>query len=172
MKKINIYGAPSSGKSTIAALLYGEMKIKNLSVELVREVAKEWVHANIDVSNLSIEKRLEILTQQIERETLFTNQVDYLITDAPILISTYYNDNLQALKLARDTRAKFQGQESNYFLESHDFFEVAGRSHGKEESQKIEVGMKHFLSQEGIEFKCLKGTQREIVEQILKLEHL
>ena len=41
LKVINFFGAPGSGKSTIAAGLFFEMKMKQMNVELVTEFAKE-----------------------------------------------------------------------------------------------------------------------------------
>jgi len=42
-KYINIFGGPGAGKSTTAALLFAEMKSGGFKVELVTEVAKDFV---------------------------------------------------------------------------------------------------------------------------------
>ena len=43
-KIINIFGNPGSGKSTIAAYLFTELKSRNIEVELVTETAKDLVY--------------------------------------------------------------------------------------------------------------------------------
>lgn len=40
---VNFFSGPGTGKSTSAALLFGEMKKKNFKVELIHESAKEFV---------------------------------------------------------------------------------------------------------------------------------
>ena len=172
MRKINLYGAPSSGKSILAALLFAELKILGYSAEMVREFAKEEVYLGKDISNLPTNERLDILKVQIARERLFSNQVDFLVLDAPVLISTFYNDNENALKLARQFRSQFSGEESNYFLERNHAFEKNGRSHDEEQSMKIEIEMKQFLKNEGIKFHILKSSSRENLNTILKIEKI
>ena len=40
---INLFGGPNVGKSTYAAHLYSQMKIRGMSVALVNEVAQEMI---------------------------------------------------------------------------------------------------------------------------------
>ena len=42
-KVINLFGNPGSGKSTVAAYLFSELKSRGLEVELVTETAKDLV---------------------------------------------------------------------------------------------------------------------------------
>lgn len=173
MRKINLYGAPSSGKSTLAAYQYAVLKIKGIRTEMVREYAKELVYSGKDISNLPQKDRLHILKTQIKREALFTNQVEILITDAPIFISAFYNQNEQALHLARKHRNNFTGQESNYFLTLNHMFEKNGaRSHDEEQSKIIETQMQEFLLKENITFHILSASIEENLQKILKLEKL
>lgn len=51
MRKINFYGGPGSGKSTVASQLYTDLKILQYTTELVREAAKDKVYLGIDLSN-------------------------------------------------------------------------------------------------------------------------
>ena len=40
---VNFFGGPGCGKSTTAAFLFGHMKVSDYKVELIHEVAKDFV---------------------------------------------------------------------------------------------------------------------------------
>ncbi len=84
---INLFGAPGTGKSTIAAALFAEMKFREMKVELVREYAKELVwqkRAN------TLGEQEHVLSEQHRRLRMLVGQVDVAITDCPLLLSAYY----------------------------------------------------------------------------------
>ena len=41
---VNLYGAPGAGKSTGSAYIFGQLKMNNISVELVREFVKDKIY--------------------------------------------------------------------------------------------------------------------------------
>lgn len=153
-------------------MLYLELKNKQLNVELVRAVAKEIVYSDIKSGPSLGSPQLEALSQQIARETIVASQVDYLITDEPIIISSYYNENPEVLKLAREARAAFKGEESHYFIDNSDSFDQSERSDYQDRAREIQVSMQNFLAQEGIKFEILKGNPMEKISLILILENL
>jgi adenylate kinase family enzyme len=75
MIKINLYGGPSSGKSTLAAQIYADFKLKNLKVELVQEYAKELVYQNHDMRRLTEAERIIILGEQFRRERILKDNL-------------------------------------------------------------------------------------------------
>ena len=88
-KYINIFGGPGVGKSTTAALLFAEMKKSGLKVELVTEVAKDFVWEDRSTT-LSIQPYITI--KQYRNLIRLKGKVDYVITDAPILLGCMYAD--------------------------------------------------------------------------------
>ena len=84
---VNIYGAPGAGKSTLAAELYAEMSKKGESVELVREVAKEFAWKGQKLSKI---EQINVTTEQMLRESSLYGKVKYLITDSPIELGHFY----------------------------------------------------------------------------------
>ena len=85
---VNIFGGPGIGKSGIAAGLYSKMKAKGMSVELVTEVAKDFVWE--DRLNVLTHDQILIFAKQHRRLDRLRNKVDYVVTDCPILLCVPY----------------------------------------------------------------------------------
>lgn len=86
-KVINFYGGPGAGKSTLAAELFGYMKSKRLNVEYVSEFAKDLVWRE---AKAVLDDQLYVFAKQHHRMYILLNQVDYIITDSPLLLSLHY----------------------------------------------------------------------------------
>lgn len=86
---INIFGGPGVGKSTLAASLFAEMKRAGMSVELVTEVAKDFVW---EERFETLKNQLYIVSKQYRNLVRVKDKVDYVITDAPIINGCIYND--------------------------------------------------------------------------------
>lgn len=87
MKVINIFGAPSSGKSTNAALLYAHLSMKGFNVELVREFAKDLVWED---NKDALQDQVYILGEQNRRLTKLKDKVDFVVSDSPLLLTYMY----------------------------------------------------------------------------------
>lgn len=86
-KIINLWAGPGAGKSTIAAQLFSELKWAGVNVELVTEAAKEIVwekHHNL------LEDQFYVSAMQNRRLRRLVGQVDYIVTDSPLLLCDYY----------------------------------------------------------------------------------
>ena len=87
MRVINLYGGPSTGKSTTRANLFGLMKAHHLKVEEAPEYAKD----------LTYEKNLSALSNQFYvtggqsyRLTRLEGQVDWCLSDSPLPLGILY----------------------------------------------------------------------------------
>ena len=87
MKVINLFGGPGVGKSTVAADLFALMKREGYSVELVNEYAKE---VTWEGHFSYLDDEFYILAHQNRRLVRLKGQVDYVITDSPILLGLAY----------------------------------------------------------------------------------
>lgn len=88
-KYINLFGGPGVGKSTTAASLFVEMKKAGYKVELVTEVAKDFVWEDRQTT-LTLQPYITI--KQWRNLARVKGKVDYVITDAPILMGCVYSD--------------------------------------------------------------------------------
>lgn len=87
MKVINLFAGPNAGKSTMAFGLAFFMKTKDINTELVTEYAKELVYDNNRIQHMD---QLYILAKQNRRLLKLNNQVEWVVTDSPLLLSEIY----------------------------------------------------------------------------------
>ena len=86
-KVINFFGGPCCGKTGMSGQLFGLMKSKNINVAYVSEFATDLVWKN---SLQCLDDQLYIFGEQNHRIYTLLNQVNYIITDCPILLSVHY----------------------------------------------------------------------------------
>ena len=149
-KFINLFGGPGSGKSTTAARLFAEMKMQGLRVELVTEVAKDFVWEDRSTT-LTIQPYITI--KQFRNLYRLKGKVDYVITDAPILLGCIYAD-----KYAPDLPASYKqlivdlhNQELNpsinIFLQRSFAYDTTGRYQDEEEAKEIDLAISKLLKE-------------------------
>lgn len=171
---INIFGAPSAGKSATMLGLTYYMKLKRFSVEQTPEFAKE----------LAIEKRynmfgkqLYILGEQSKRLEVLKGQYDFAVTDCPLQLISYYTPDDYIKSFQPMVDELFDTYENvNYFLERKHAFENEGRVHDDKQSIIIEKELKSFLDEKNIKYTILETCEnipenvvRYILNDILKL---
>jgi nicotinamide riboside kinase len=89
VRRINLFGGPGSGKSTTAAKLFSDLKVRGYSVELVSEFVKVDVY-----SGRSIEGPYQVYAfgNQMNAEDVFLkNNVDLVVSDSPLVLQAYYS---------------------------------------------------------------------------------
>lgn len=86
--RINLYGGPGSGKSTTAAWIFSQMKLRGYSVELVSEYVKAWAISKREVVGFD---QLYLMGKQCNYEYRFlSNGIKNIVTDSPLLLSACY----------------------------------------------------------------------------------
>lgn len=163
---INFISGPGSGKTTMCALIFANLKLKGFVAEYVQEYAKTLVWTkNFETLN----NQYHVTQTQYTLLKMINGQVDFILTDGPIPQALYYNrhnlDNTSNIekteKLIIDSYNKFNN--INIFLDRGDFvYEQQGRIQTEEESKEIDFILKHMLKQHSIPFTIFKSTPENV----------
>ena len=152
---INGYGGPGAGKSTACMEITAALKKAGYGAEYVQEYAKELVYdKNIEMLDGSAKNQFEILKEQTRRVDRLYDQVDFIVTDSPILLNEIYNKELTPEY--RDIVGKIQNSYSNFsFFIERDVsnFEEEGRIHNLAESIQKDQEIRDMLLDNDIKYK-------------------
>lgn len=168
---INMFGGPGSGKSCSAAGLYHKMKLSGLNVELVMEYPKDLVYDG--TLEIMLDRQEYIFAEQNQRIHRLRKDVDYVITDSPILLSVVYS------KLSHESGAvspwsaqtKFiEFVESvyhtynnlNIFIGRPKLFQQEGRLHDENESKSLDRRIVDELNGRSIPFTFIPANESTI----------
>ena len=174
-KVINLFGGPGAGKSTIAAGLFYEFKIKDIPCDNPYEFPKQVAWED----NLSqITDQLYILANQHRGLVRSYGKVDFIILDSPLLLSLLYKNGYTG-----DYPAKFYGDSFdhmvldlfnsydniNIFLERPEKeFQVEGRFQDQDESLMLDNKLKDILYMYNIPYHSVTVGENT-VSDIMKL---
>jgi hypothetical protein len=151
---INLYGGPGTGKSTSAALLFYLLKNQKADVELVREYVKDWAWEGRKISTYD---QLYFLGKQVRKESMLYGKVDWIVTDAPIMLSIYYameycpvgvSEAVRAATLAYYRQAAEDGHKHvHVFLKRTKPYNPKGRFQNEAQAKDIDVHLRRMLDQ-------------------------
>jgi len=134
---VNLIGGPGSGKSTGAAYVFAQLKMKGINCEIVPEWAKEQVWER---RQKPFENQLYVLGKQSYRLSRLRNEVDIVITDSPILMGAFY---CQSLPYAKDFTEVLVGVHNeydnmNFFVKRVKPYNPKGRFQDEEGAKNID----------------------------------
>jgi tRNA uridine 5-carbamoylmethylation protein Kti12 len=149
---INFMGAPGVGKTTMAARVFSELKLRGHTAEWVGEYAKKLVYL----------KRFEELNNQYmvssKQADLFDalkGCVKFIVTDGALAHGLYYNRfNPHNTSDVTKTHAAIMRRYSNHaniniLLERGDFpYETTGRYQSEAEARAMDDELKTYLATE------------------------
>lgn len=149
---INLYGGPGAGKSTAAAYLYYLLKCQGESVELVREYVKNWAWDN---RAFNVYDELYFLGKQVRHESMLFGKVNYIVTDAPVLMTAYYASiycsagfaqGVEQAALAFYKQAKDDGHNHvHVYLNRNLPYKAEGRYQTEDQAIQVDEGVKKML---------------------------
>lgn len=167
---VNLIGAPSAGKSTGSAYIFSQLKLRGVNAELVTEYAKDKVwEDNKEVFN----NQIYIFGKQYFRITRCQDKVDVIVTDSPLILSAFYNNNeLLGEEFNKLVQKVFNSYHSlNYLLIRDKPYNPVGRFQTEEESDALVKPLREMLKEFDVTYKERKGNMNDydlIVEDILK----
>ena len=164
-KIINLFAGPGAGKSTTASGLFFLMKTRGYSVELIHEFAKDLTWRG---RHNTLECQPYVFGKQLERTECLLGQVDYIITDSPLLLSAVYNNEEKYPEFQFPVIDIFESHDNlNYFIERVKPYNPVGRNQTKEEALEVDIKIKKLLQFYVIRYKSIPGNMAAI-SKILK----
>ena len=165
-KIINLFGGPGVGKSTTAAALFAEMKYQGKNVELVQEYIKEGVWEGRSEKFFAAQEY--IFAKQNWKLSRLIGEVDYIVTDSPLLLSLIYKNDSYPPSFDEFVLHTFNQYDNfNICLKRDKEYNGAGRFQTEKEAKKIDVQINRFLLLNYIKNIRLEAN-RETPNQILE----
>ena len=173
MKKnivINLFGAPGSGKSTAMAYIFAALKMRGINCEMAPEFAKELF---FEENYTAFENQVYIFGNQFYRIARLMDKVDVVITDAPPLISIYYN-NLECGKEEFNTfiaSVNNSFNNWNYYLNRVVEYDTNGRHQSEKQAEEVGQNTLEILNKYNIQYEfadSLPESLNKIVDDIIK----
>jgi hypothetical protein len=152
---VNMYAGPGASKSTIAAGVFSLLKLHNVNVELVTEVAKDFTW---EERHKTLENQYYVWAKQQHRIWRLRNQVNAIITDSPLLLSLIYGENntRSFYKLVIEEYNEYNNV--NYYIERDKAYQQIGRFHTENEAINLDNVIKRKLQEYNIHYKTIKGN--------------
>lgn len=165
---VNLFGPPSAGKTTVAHGILYKLKCAGISCEYAPEYAKELVWRKDDAR---LADQLGILEEQLSRLTTYVYQVDVIVTDGPLLLTSFYNNkywpNVHPTMDVITLEQYHRFNNLNFFLERTHAYEARGRYQTDEESFAIQDELKSFLDVRQVPYTLMKNTDHHIDSMVM-----
>jgi hypothetical protein len=166
---VNLISGPGTGKSTLCAWVFTELKIRGIDCEMALEYAKDVVW---EESYKKLNNQIYIFGKQHNRVFRLNGKVDVVITDSSILFSPIYdqtkNPVLKELAILEFTKLN----NINFFIERATVFSQNGRVHGEEISKGIDSECKAIMEENGIPYQPVTSSEEGknlIVSSIIEI---
>jgi hypothetical protein len=148
-----MFGGPGSGKSTTAAGLYHEMKKRHFKVELIPEWIKgEGVWENR--ASLFGDQDYIFAHQHRTQRRLIGHDIEYAITDSPILLSLFYMPSDFPHSFVPFVRDVFDSYDNlNIFIDRNPDlpYTQAGRNEDLEQATIVDNNIRKYFEDQGID---------------------
>jgi hypothetical protein len=163
---VNLFAGPGVGKSTTAARVFAELKLKGVNCEMALEFAKDKVW---EESFKTMDDQIYIFGKQFHKIWRLKDKVDVIICDSPLPISIVYDkENSESFhKLIMEQFNKFAN--FNYLLERGGEYQTEGRVQTEEEAKEVDKTVKRVLDEQEIKYTTLPidGAYQKITDDIM-----
>jgi hypothetical protein len=174
---VSIIGAPSSGKSTLAASVHHGLKISKRNSIFVGEAATDYI-AEWGIPNTPTDQII-IFYQQLGRERMYVGSKEFIICDSSSILNYFYFRSLFSHNLSLKDIATINHLQKEIlkslnqwhkiyyvppFLDEEDQNDGI-RYHNKEEIVKLDGIIKNYLELERIPYTDLSGIPMQERDQ-------
>lgn len=165
---INLYGAPSSGKSTVRADLFSRLKRLGINCEEVSEAAKRFTWAK---RHMSLNCQPYLFGKQLHETVVLDGQVDVVITDSPLILCCHYGRkssvNYPESFYQSIIDISNQMDTMDYFLRRVHPYNPSGRNQTEAQSDAVAIDLIDILQHAGVSYQMIDGDDKaaELIAQ-------
>lgn len=148
IRRINVFAGPGSGKSTTAARIFAELKIRGYDVEHISEYVKTWAHEGRKPQSYD---QLYIFAKQCKAEDVILRNVKLIVTDCPLLMSTAYASEYgfvgtpELISLGQQFDLDFP--PLNLFIDRTVAYQQNGRFQKEDEAKQFDIHLRKFIDE-------------------------
>ena len=150
---INLFGGPCTGKSTVAAGVFFELKKKRIQCELVPEVAKALTWEN---RQQALRNQLYVVGEQMQCIERCTDEVEVVVMDTSLLLGAIYQPPHYPTSFS-DALLDLYNQMDNINFELKRAFpyDPVGRNQTAEEAAAIDPLVPEWLTKHHVAYESL-----------------
>lgn len=108
---VNLIGGPGSGKSSLRAGVFYDLKFRGIDCEEAPEVAKDMVWSK---QFFTLGNQIKVFGEQHDRIFRLLGQVEVVITDSPLILTPIY-DTRESDTLRKLAMEEFNSMWNRYF---------------------------------------------------------
>lgn len=152
---INLFGGPGAGKSTTAAGLFWLLKNQGVTVELITEYAKAltWAKRSVELSD-----QFYIYAKQHHRQFVLKDQVEFCITDSPLLLPILYNVH-EPSSFDDYVIDNWNGYTNvNFFIQREKPYSAIGRNQTEAEAKQLDKETRDLLRHYDVPYTEILGN--------------
>jgi nicotinamide riboside kinase len=170
IRRINIWGGPCAGKSTLATYVFSILKQGGYSIEYVSEFIKQWTY--IPIIPKSYDSIFCSINQIHNEDIILRGETNFIVSDSPIFLQYFYNNYHNCpgqegfLRIALEYEKIYPSL--NILLNRNDiYYNELGRYEKIKEAKEIDVKIENMLSILDISFKKFDCEKiNDIIEYI------
>ena len=168
---VNLAGVPGAGKSTAAAYIFSQLKMRGVNAELIDEFAKGKVWER---NQKVFENQAYLFGKQSFKLSRCADEVDVIITDSPLFLSILYNNDFRLTenfnKCVMDVYNSYENV--TYLVNRVKPYNPKGRHQTESESDALGEPIKNLLKDRKINYKEINGDligYNLVVGEVIKL---
>lgn len=146
---VNLWAGPGTGKSTIAAEIFGKLKWAKIDCELINEYAKELVW---EESQNKLGNQIYVFGKQLHKHYIINGKVKVAITDSPLPLGCIYDEgkteHLKDLVLSEFNKMN----NMNIYLIRTKEYNPNGRNQTYEEALIKDKEIEEFMNDNNIDY--------------------
>jgi nicotinamide riboside kinase len=157
VRRINLFGAAGTGKSTLAAKIFAALKEKHHDVELITEYIKPWAYEGRKAKSYD---SLYVFSKQVKAEDTILRSVNAIVTDSPVLLNAaygvYYKFPAAEELVGISKKFDIQYPVLNLRIERTVKYVQKGRYESKDEAHTFDEFLFQFLNDHASDFHDVK----------------